>query len=350
MKKLDVLIIGAGQAGLALGYHLKKSPLQFRLVDGNSRVGDSWRQRYDSLSLFTPRWLSVLSGLAIQGDPQGYPGRDEFANYLECYAEHFDLPVDLNRKIQKLERVNSHFCAVSSDGQEYEAKVIVLASGGFQKPVIPSLSRGLSACVRQFSAGTYKNPSQIPAGEVVVVGDGATGRDLAVELSASHTVYLAAGKPRRLVPERIAGVSIWWWFKRLGMLTAPSEGFVGRKMRDSEVFPNRQRDFPALRQIGVNIVPRLTQADGSTVTFADGTRAEVSSAIWAVGYRDDSEWVHIPEVKDARGNFIHRYGVSPVRNLYFIGRQFQMTSGSARVYGVARDAKIIATEVLKSLS
>lgn len=345
MKSTDVLVIGAGQAGLAMGYHLKKTSLRFQLVDGASRVGDSWRKRYDSLQLFTPRSLSALPGLKLTGDPQGYAGRDEFADYLETYARQFDIPIEMKTGIQRLERRNGHFSATSFNGREFEAKVVVLASGGFQKPVIPAMSKNLSGDVRQFSAESYKNPSQIPAGTVVVVGDGATGRDIASELAAWQTVYLATGKPRRLMPERILGISMWWWLNAFGFLTAPTDSFIGRKMRAMDSFPNRERDFNALQHKGIKIMPKVTRAQGSMVTFENGACVSVNSVVWAAGYRDDSDWVAIPEIKDARGNFVQERGISPVKNLYFIGRPWQTSRASAIIAGAGRDAQMIANHI-----
>lgn len=350
MKKTDILIIGAGQAGLAMGYHLKQTSLRFLLVDGASRVGDSWRKRYDSLLLFTPRSLSALPGLTLQGDPQGYASRDEFADYLETYADHVALPVELNMGIKRLERGNGYFVATSSNGREIEAQVVVLANGGFQKPIIPVMSMNLSSDVQQFSVESYRNPSQIPSGTVVVVGDGATGRDIASELAGPHDVYLATGKPRRLMPERILGMSMWWWLQKLGFLTAPSESFIGRKLRAMDSFPNRARNFNALRRKGIQIMPKVTQADGNTVTFSNGASVSVNSIVWAMGYRDDSDWVAIPEVKDSQGDFIHQKGVSPVKNLYFIGRPWQTSRASAIISGVGRDAEMIVKAIQANTS
>lgn len=348
MKTIDVLVIGAGQAGLAMGYHLRKTSFRFLLVDGGVRVGDSWRRRYDSLTLFTPRAMSALPGLSLQGDPQGYASRDEFADYLESYAAHFQLPHEMNMGIQKLERVNRHFRGTGFNGQEFEAKVVILANGGFQTPIVPPVSKNLSSHVQQFSAESYKNPSQIPAGTVVVVGDGATGRDIASELAASHTVYLATGKPRRLVPERILGISTWWWLEKLGILTASPESFVGRKLREADAFPNRERSLADLRRKGIQILPKLTHADGGTVTFANGVSVLVNSVVWAVGYRDDSDWVVIPEIKDEIGNFIHCQGISPVQNLFFIGRPWQTSRASAIIHGVSSDAERITNEIIRT--
>jgi putative flavoprotein involved in K+ transport len=184
---------------------------------------------------------------------------------------------------------------------------------------------------------------------VVVVGDGATGRDIAAELAGSHTVYLATGKPRQLIPERILGISTWTWLDKLGLLTTPSTSFIGRKLRQADSFPNRARDLPALQRKGIHIMPKLTGADGNSVTFADGASLSVNTVIWAVGYKDDSDWVSVPEVKDAQGNFVQTRGVSPVKNLYFVGRPWQTSRASAIICGVGRDAAMILNEIKSRL-
>lgn len=349
MRITDVLIIGAGQSGLAMAYHLKQTALSFHLVDGNRRVGDSWRKRYDSLTLFTPRSLSQLPGLSLDGEPNGYASRDEFADYLERYALHLKSPVELNTRIERLERTNGHYCATRVDGQEIEAKAVVMATGSYQKPVIPLTSENLSNEVCQFSATNYRNPAQIPPGNVVVVGDGATGRDIASELAETHTVYLATGKPRRLMPERMLGISMWTWLMAFGLLTAPVGSLPGRTMRAIDSFPNRDRGLAALRRKGIQIMPKLIRAKGKKVTFQNAVNASVNSVVWAAGYRDDSEWIGIPEVKDSQGSFIHQKGIAPIRNFYFIGRPWQITTGSARIYGVNRDAEFITNEIKRSL-
>lgn len=350
MNKLDVLVIGAGQAGLGLGYHLRQTSLRFLLVDASTRVGDSWRRRYDSLTLFTPRWLSALPGLKLPGNSQGYASRNEFAEYLERYAQHFGLPVELNTPIQRLEQRQGHFWATSFTGQEFEARIVVLANGGFQKPIIPFFSKQLSANIPQFSAANYQRSTQIPAGTVVVVGDGATGRDIASELADTHTVYLAAGAPRRLMSEKFLGISTWWWLKTFGLLTAPTDSFIGRKMREMDSFPNRERDDTALRRKGIQIMPKVMHATDNSVTFTNGVALSMDAIVWAVGYRDDTDWVAIPAAKDAQGNFLHQQGISPVKNLFFIGRPWQTSRASATINGVGRDAEMIIKIIRSNIS
>jgi putative flavoprotein involved in K+ transport len=348
---MDVLIIGAGQAGLALGYYLRQTPLRFQLVERHERVGDSWRRRYDALELFTPRAYSALPGLALAGDPDGYPGKDEVAAYLEAYARHFDLPVLLGTGIQLLEHHNGGFHATTDDGARIEARAVVLATGAFQTPAIPRLAAGLSADVRQFTAETYKNAAQLPPGTVLVVGDGATGRDIAhdVQGTGNHTVILATGRRRRLLPERILGKSTWWWLDKLGIVRVSGDTALGRSIKKADAFPSRGKTLKRLERQGVRVMPRLVTAQGTGVTFANGAAAEVAAVIWATGYRDNSAWVAIPEVKDAHGTFVQRHGLSPVPNLYFIGRSWQRSRGSALFLGVGADARYVTDQIVKQL-
>jgi putative flavoprotein involved in K+ transport len=166
--------------------------------------------------LFTPRAYSALLGLPVPGDPDGYPTKDEMADYLERYVGYFDLPVLTGTGIRSLTRLNGGFCAGTDAGEIIDARAVVLATGAFQRPAIPAISRQLSPEVLQLTPESYKRPGQLPSGRVLVVGDGATGRQIAVELAATHEVLLATGRPRRVSPERILGRSIFWWMDKLG--------------------------------------------------------------------------------------------------------------------------------------
>jgi putative flavoprotein involved in K+ transport len=348
-RTLDVLVIGAGQAGLALGYHLKRTPFRFRIVDRHVRVGDSWRNRYASLVLFTPRAYSALPGLEVPGDPDGYPTKDEMAEYLEAYAAHFDLPVVLGNGIRRLERADGRFRAITEAGELIDAGAVVLATGAFQRPAIPAISKQLSAEVTQLAPEDYREPSQLSPGTVLVVGDGATGRQIALELAANHEVLLAAGRPRRVSPDRILGRSVFWWMDKLGVLRASRESAVGRYLMKADPFPGKDLELKQLQRRGVAVVSRVVQAEGRRVSFADGKSAEVDAVLWATGYRDDTDWVTISEAKDAQGNFLHHRGVSPVPNLYFIGRSWQWTRGSALFAGVGEDATFVTERIVQNL-
>jgi putative flavoprotein involved in K+ transport len=350
VRELDVLVIGGGQAGLAMGYHLKQAGHRFQIVERNPRLGDSWRNRYDSLVLFTPRAYSALPGLPLQGDPDGYPGKDEIADYLERYADHRDLPVLTQTGVRSLTRVDGGFRARTDEGEIIDARAVVLATGAFQRPAIPPISRQLSPDVMQLTTESYKRPGQVPSGRVLVVGDGATGRQIAVELAATRDVLLSTGRPRRVSPQRILGRSVFWWMDRLGILRASRETRVGRYLMKADPFPGKDLGLRRLQRRGVRVVGRLLEVGGKDVGFASGETAEVDAVVWATGYRDDSRWVAIPEVKDGHGEFTHRDGISPVPGLYFIGRSWQWTRGSALLHGVGDDAARVVSRIAERLS
>jgi putative flavoprotein involved in K+ transport len=344
--ELDVLIIGGGQAGLAMGSGLKETPLSFRIVERHPRIGDSWRNRYASLVLFTPRAYSALPGLAVPGDPEGYPTKDEMADYLESYSERFDLPLAPGTGIVRLERVDGGFRATTEAGEPIYSRAVVLATGAFQRPAIPPISKGLSKEVTQLAPEDYRTPGQLAAGRVLVVGDGATGRQIALELTANHEVLLAAGRPRRVSPDRILGRSVFWWMDRLGVLRASRESRIGRFLMKADPFPGKHLELDELRQRGVEVVGRVTAAKGKSVSFADGKAAEVDAVVWATGYRDDTDWVDIPEAKDDQGNFMHYRGISPLPYLCFVGRSWQWTRGSALFAGVGEDAAYLTEHLV----
>jgi putative flavoprotein involved in K+ transport len=343
-------VIGAGQAGLALGRQLRQRGLQFRLVERNARVGESWRQRFDSLTLFTPRAYSALPGMPMPGDPDGYPSKDEMADYLEAYAARFDLPVALGTGLASLEQHDGRFRAVTDRGDELIARAVVIATGAFQEPVVPAIAASLAPGVVQLTAASYRNPGDVPAGTVLVVGDGATGRQIALELSGSREVVLATGRPRRVSRDRILGRSVFWWMDRLGIVRLAPESRIGGRLKAADPFPGRHLALDRLRERGVTVAGRLGRAEGRTVAFASGERIEIDAVVWATGYRDRTDWVRIPGVADAAGAFAHERGVSPVPGLFFIGRSWQTSRGSALVTGVGRDAAEIADRVDATLA
>ena len=348
-RTLDILVIGAGQAGLAMGYHLKTTAFTFHIVDCHTRIGDSWRKRYDSLVLFTPRAYSALPGLAVPGDPEGYTTKDEMADYLETYATHFELPVLVDTPIRWIERTDDGFRATTGTGETIDARAVVLATGAYQQPALPLISQQLSADVLQLSPETYTSPAQIPPGEVLVVGDGATGRQIARELTATHHVLLSTGRPRRVSPERILGKSLFWWMDKLGIVRASRESAIGKYLMKADPFPGKALGLKPLGRQGVVVVGRLLHVDGKNVTFESRETAAVETVIWATGYQENTDWIAISEAKDAQGNMLHRRGVSPVPHLYLIGRSWQWTRGSALLTGVGDDAAMIKDHIVKDV-
>lgn len=333
-----ILVIGAGQAGLAAGYHLRRAGLSYIIVDGSNRVGDVWRNRYDSLTLFTTRQFSVLPGMQIPGNRDGYADRDEFAEYLESYVRHFELPVKLGAHVSRLAKSADGFEAMLSNGDIISATEVIIATGAFQVPIVPPISAELGYEVLQLTAATFRNCNQLPDGPVLVVGDGASGRDIAIESRKRQPVLLSAGKPRKLLPEHILGKSIWWWLNLVGALEAPATSFRGRIVRKTDAFPDRGLRDEALQKLGIRLMSRLVGAEADVVKFSDGKLAQVRTVIWAVGYRDETEWVDIEDAVHAKTGFVHSEGVSPVKGLYFLGRPWQRNRSSALIMGAGPDA------------
>ncbi len=347
VEELDVVVIGAGQAGLAAGYFLRERGVAFAVLDGHERIGDSWRKRYDSLVLFSSRAYSALPGLPLSGDPAGYPGKDEVADYLEQYAHVMRLPVRMNDGVASLEHHASGFLARTESGKEFKAAIVIVATGPFQKPIVPKFADKLSSEVAQFTGATYHRPAQLPRGRVLVVGDGATGRQLAAELVATHKVWLSAGGLRLIVPQRFLGRDIIAWFETTGALRDDKESLHGRFVRLFDPIPGWKLRRSVLRRAGVKIVRRAVDASDRTILFRNGKSQTFDAVIWAIGYHDDSSWLRIPEAVGPRGNYLEDRGVSPVPGLFHTGRNWQNNRASALVTGAGPDAANIAARAVE---
>ena len=345
-----ILVIGAGQAGLAAGYHLRSTGLPFLIVDRAARPGEAWRQRYDSLTLFTPRRYSALPGMALPGDPDGFAGAAEFADYLARYAAHFALPLRLGSAVLHLRQdEDESFVAALASGETLRASRVVVATGAFQRPVVPALAAGADPDLPQFTIADYRRPGQLPPGRILVVGDGASGCDMAAELAAAgRAVILSGGRRRRLLPQAVLGRSTWWWLDRLGLLHAAPDSPAGCAMRRADPFPDRHRGRSGLAARGVVLRPRLTGLDGRRARFADGGSAEVAAIVWAVGYRDDGDWLDIPGAVGRDGRFRHHRGRAPVAGLHHLGRPWQHNRASALVMGAGPDAARLVSAIAAS--
>jgi putative flavoprotein involved in K+ transport len=333
-----VAVIGAGQAGLAMGYFLRRQGRRFVIVERATSIGSAWRERWHSLTLFTPRRYSALPGLPFPGDPDGYPTRDEVIAYLERYAESFDLPVELNSEVKKLERFR-----LELDGRTISADQVVVATGPFQTPYVPELAEKLSADVFQTHAVGYRRADEVPAGTLIVVGGGNTGFQIAKELSATHKVVLSVGSHQKPLPQRVLGRDLFWWLTKMRILDKTVESRLGRKLstRDT-LIGSSPRELK--KRHGVELKPRVVEADGRRVRFEDGNELEVDAVIWATGYRPDYSWIELP-IFDEDGRPRHRRGVTDAPGLYFLGLTWQHTRGSALIGWVKDDASFIAERI-----
>ncbi|MBP2160473.1 MULTISPECIES: NAD(P)/FAD-dependent oxidoreductase [Asticcacaulis] len=345
----DAVILGAGQTGLAAGYYLKTTGLTFRIVEGGKRVGDVWRNRYDSLRLFTPREFSALPGLPLAGDPKGRPDRIEFADYLETYAKTFELPIDLERKINRVkQRQDGTFELSITNRGPILARNVVLAFGAYPGARQPPERKDLSPKIHQTDASAYRNPQQLPAGPVLIIGDGAAGRDFAAELAGTHEVHLATGRPRIQFPDPIFGKSVFWWFRLLGFFNPKS----GAKLsRFPMPLPETAPSHAELKEKGVRLYPRFVKARGSQVWFEDGSSVSPRTVIWAIGHTVDTSLIDIRTAKTPEGRLsILPKGLSPVPGLYYLGRPFQSSMASALIVGAGPDAKYVVEHLSERLA
>ncbi|HEU4487938.1 MAG TPA: NAD(P)/FAD-dependent oxidoreductase [Actinomycetota bacterium] len=335
-------MIGSGQAGLAIGYFLARQGRRFVILEAANTVGIAWRNRWDSLRLFTPRRYNSLPGLAFPGDPDGYPTRDEVVAYLERYAATFELPVQLGTAVRSLKVADQTFVVGVEDGQ-IEAGQVVVATGPFQVPRVPGIAERLATDVFQAHSTEYQKPGDIPEGRVLVVGGGNTGFQIAKELSTTDSVDLAIGSRQTPLPQQLLGRDIFWWLTKFGVLDKTVDSRLGRRARHRDtLIGSKPRELR--RRYGVKLRPRVVDASGRRVTFADGSELDVDSVIWATGYRPDYSWIDIP-VLDHNGDPSHRRGVTNLPGLYFLGLSWQHTRGSALLGWVKDDAAYIADQI-----
>ena len=360
MTTLATVIIGGGQAGLALAHKLQQAGRRFVVLEAADRLGDAWRRRWDSLTLFTPRRYDALPGLPFPGDPEGCPGKDEVADYLEDYALTFDLPVRLGSPVRSVRRDGPEF-VVSTDAEEFTTRQVVVAAGGFSGPAVPSFAARLAPGIAQLHSSAYRSPGSVPGADVVVVGAGNTGVQIADELAAAgRRVTLAAGTVGRALPERLLGRSLFWWSEALGTMSAGAGSRIGRRLRQNEnaiIGTDLGVLFTRVERAG-----RVVDADSSGLTFApapntprdhgiqrDHEIGRPDAVVWATGYRASYPWLHVP-VLDAAGAPVHTEGLTDVPGLAFLGLPWQRNRGSALLGWVGRDAAVLARHLDRHLA
>jgi putative flavoprotein involved in K+ transport len=338
---VEVAVIGAGQAGLAMGTFLRRQGRRFVILERAAVIAPAWRERWDSLTLFTPRRYSALPGLPFPGDPDGYPTRDEVIAYLERYAET-DLPVQLNSEVKALELGDDGRFRLELDDRTITVDQVLVATGPFQTPLVPKLANRLADVFQTHAVG-YRMPDQVPPGTVLVVGGGNTGFQIAKELSATHKVLISIGSRQTPLPQRLLGRDLFWWLTKARILDKSVETRLGQRLSTREtLIGSSPRELK--RRYGVELKPRAIDADGRTVRFEDGSELEVDAVIWATGYRPDHSWIKLP-VFDDDGRLRHRRGVTDVPGLYFLGLTWQHTRGSALIGWVKEDAEFIAERI-----
>jgi putative flavoprotein involved in K+ transport len=343
-ERVGTLVIGAGQAGLAVGYELARRRRPFLIVDGADRIGDGWRRRWSSLRLFTPARYDALPGMPFPAPPDAFPTKDEMADYLEAYARRFDLPVRTGVRVERLGHEGGRFTAETTAGRIL-ADAVVVAMSGYQAPHVPAFASRLDPAVRQLHASAYRDPTQLREGAVLIVGAGNSGAEIAIEVAASHPTYLAGratghlpfaiggGLGRRLfVPLLLRGV-----FHRL-LTDGTPLGRAARPRflsRGGPLIRLKPRDLAAA---GVERVPRVEDVVDGRPRLEDGRTLAPANVIWCTGFHGDLGWIDLP-VLDVDGRPRQRRGLAvDVPGLAFVGQPFLRAASSAMIHGVARDA------------
>jgi putative flavoprotein involved in K+ transport len=348
-ESFDTIVIGGGQAGLAVGYFLAHQGENFIILDDHSRTGDAWRKRWDSLRLFTPSQFNGLPGMPFPKPDNYFPPKNEVADYLEGYAKQFNLPIRHGIKVKTLNRDSQGF-HISTDAFSFSARNVIVATGPFQLRYTPAFASELDPAIFQLHSSAYCNPQQIPGQSVLVVGAGNSGVEIALELvNAGRQVWLA-GRDVGLLPSNrplariFGGRPLWWFMSHVLTVNTP----IGRKVRAGAVHHGtplgrvRRKD---VARVGVSLTPRVSGVQSGKLQIEDGRVLPVDSVIWATGFRPDYHWINLP-IFEEHGSPRHARGVvQDVPGLYFVGLMFQTALSSALLGGVGADAAYIAGQV-----
>jgi putative flavoprotein involved in K+ transport len=349
-ENVQTIVIGGGQAGLSVGYHLAKRGLSFQILDANACVGDAWRNRWDSLRLFSPARYSGLPGLRFPGRADAFPTKDQMADYLFDYARHFHLQVRNGVRVDRLWKEGDRF-AIAAGNRLFRSENVVVAMANYQQPRVPAFCRNLNPGIVQLHSLEYRNPSQMREGGVLVVGVGNSGAEIAIEASRSHPTWIS-GKESGYVPWPIDSFIARFVLVRLvrffghHILTVKTP--LGRKLRPNMLAtatPLIRVKPKTLVNAGITRVPRVVGVRDGLPLLADDRTLDVKNVIWCTGYHHGFPWIDLPVFQD-NGEPAHEDGVvKNVPGMYFVGLHFLHSMTSATLIGVGRDAERVAKAI-----
>ena len=357
LETCQVVVIGAGQAGLSVGYCLARLGLSFVILEAESRVGDSWRNRWDSLRLFSPAKYDGLVGLPFPAPSFSFPTKNEMGDYLETYAKHFDLPVRTSARVKRVSRDGSQYVVDTGD-RLFRTDHVVVAMATFQAPRVPAFASALDPEIVQLHSRDYRNTKQLRAGDVLIVGAGNSGAEIAIEVGRSSRHTWLSGRHPGHVPFRVdSGVArlvvpvlFRVVFHRILTVDTP----MGRRARPRVIAKGGPliRVKPAdLDAAGVERSPRVTGVRGGKPLLADGRVLDVANVIWCTGFHPGFSWIDLPTVNGEDGEPLHERGVVPGEpGFYFVGLHFLYAFSSAMIHGVSRDAERIAGVIGKRVA
>lgn len=346
----DTIVIGGGQAGLSTGYYLKKAGRDFVILEARERIGDQWRERWDSLRLFTPARFNGLVGMPFPAPAYAFPTKDQMADYLVAYAAHFDLPVQTGVRLDRLDRQGSRFVLTAGD-LCFEAQNVVVAMANYQKPKIPEFAKDLDPSLVQLHSHEYRNPAQLQEGDVLIVGAGNSGAEIAKDVAQKHRTWLS-GRDTGQIPFNIEGAASRLLLARLALrgffhrvLTVDTP--VGRKVRPKVLSiggPLIRVKSRHLQAMGVERVPRTAGVRDGRPILADGRVLDVANVVWCTGFHPGFDWIKLPVL--GKKEPLHKRGiVAEEPGLYFVGLHFLYALSSTMIHGVARDAEYVVKAI-----
>lgn len=350
LQRVETVVIGAGQAGLSVGYHLARRGLPFLILDASRRIGDSWRARWDSLRLFTPARFDGLPGMPFPAASHSFPTKDEMADYLEAYAARFRLPVRSGVEVDGLSRRGDRFL-VTAGKLRFEADQVVVAMATYQSPRVPPFARRLDPGILQLHSCEYRSPSQLRDGSVLVVGAGNSGSEIGLEVARSHTTWMS-GRDTGHIPFRIEGLAARLFLVRLVLrflfhrvLTVKTP--IGRKARPKVISQGGPliRVKPAdMAAAGIERVPKVVGVRDGLPLLEDERVLDVANVIWCTGFHPGFTWIDLPVLGDHEP--LHERGiVHHEPGLFFVGLHFLSALSSGMIHGVGKDAERIAARI-----
>jgi putative flavoprotein involved in K+ transport len=350
-QRVETVVVGGGQAGLSVGYHLAQRGLPFLILDANERIGDAWRNRWDSLRLFTPARYNGLPGMPFPAPGKSFPTKNEMADYLAAYAARFEIPIRTGVRVDRLSKQGDRFLVTAGD-KRFEAENVVVAVSSHEKPWVPPFAGELDPGVVQLHAAEYRNTSQLREGGVLVVGAHDSGAEIAIEVASGHPTWLSGRNPGH-VPFRIDGIIgrrfgvplVMFMFYHVLTVSTP----IGRKVRPKllhhagPVIRIKPRDIALA---GIERVPKMVGVREGLPVLEDQQILDVANVIWCTGFRPDFSWIDLPLFGEDEVEPIHRRGiVADPPGLYFVGLFFLYAASSGLVGGVGRDAEHIVQTI-----
>ena len=350
-KSFHTIVIGGGQAGLSVGYYLARQGRPFVILDASRRVGDAWRQRWDSLRLFTPAAFDGLVGMKFPAAPFSFPTKDDMANYLEAYARRFQLPIRNGIRVDRLTRVGGRYL-IEAGPERFEADHVVVAMSSYQVPRVPAFAKELRPDILQMHSTEYRNLRQLKPGGVLLVGAGNSGAEIAIEVAREHPTWMS-GRDTGHVPFRIEGLASRLFLMRLlfrvvfhRLLTVGTP--IGRRVRRrmfTQGAPLIRVKPQHLAAAGIQRVPKMRGVIDGLPVLEDVGALEVANVIWCTGFGNGLSWIELP-IFEANGEPRHQSGIaSDEPGLYFVGLHFLHSFSSTMIHGIARDAKRIADTI-----